>query len=150
MIWWQFTFNMHLSCKWTWWAFSGMYSTYLLLQADSACKNVHNLVHDVVPQKDMFLQGTYLFGSFVIFKTVCPSSIFGQSGRCPSSSIRAAREPQICVGEGRMRATRPSRTPAIHTLESCVYLTRLFVISDSGSRVSFPARRFWFISNRTD
>ena len=53
-----------------------MYSTYVLLQADSACKNVHDLVHDVVPQKDMFLQGTYLFGSFVIFKTVCPSSVF--------------------------------------------------------------------------
>ena len=45
-----------------------MYSTYLLLQADSACKNVHDLIHDVVPQKDMFLQGTYLFGSFVILK----------------------------------------------------------------------------------
>ena len=28
-----------------------MYSTYVLLQADSACKNVHDLVHDVVPQK---------------------------------------------------------------------------------------------------
>ena len=53
-----------------------MYSTYVLLQADSACKNVHDLVHDVVPQKDMFLKGTYLFGSFVIFKTVCLSSVF--------------------------------------------------------------------------
>ena len=51
-------------------------STYVLLQADSACKNVHDLVHDVVPQKDMFLQGPYLFGSFVIFKMVCPSSVF--------------------------------------------------------------------------
>ncbi len=76
MIWWQNTFNMHLSCKWTWWAFSGMYSTYVLLQADSACKNVHELVHDVVPQKRYVLQGTYLFGSFVIFKMVCPSSVF--------------------------------------------------------------------------
>ena len=44
-----------------------MYSTYVLLQADSACKNVHDLVHDVVTQKDMFLQGTYLFGSFCYF-----------------------------------------------------------------------------------
>ena len=45
-----------------------MYSTYVLLQADSACKNVHELVHDVVPQKRYVLQGTYLFGSFVILK----------------------------------------------------------------------------------
>ncbi len=53
-----------------------MYSTYVLLQADSACKHEHDLVHDVVPQKDMFLQGTHLFGSFVIFKMVCPTSVF--------------------------------------------------------------------------
>ena len=33
-----------------------MYSTYVLLQADSACRNVHKLVHDVVPQKRYVLQ----------------------------------------------------------------------------------------------
>ncbi len=97
MIWWQNTINMHSSCKWTWWAFSGMYSTYVLLQADSACKNVHDLVHDVVPQKDMFLQGTYLFGSFVTFETVCPSSVFGRSGRRPSSSGHVPRGTRSCI-----------------------------------------------------
>ena len=74
-----------------------MYSTYVLLQADSACKNVHDLVHDVVPQKDMFLQGIYLFGSFVIFKTVCPSSVFGRSGRRPSSSGHVPRGTRTCI-----------------------------------------------------
>ncbi len=39
-----------------------MYSTDVLLQADSACKNVRKLVHDVVPHKRYVLQGTYLFG----------------------------------------------------------------------------------------
>ena len=29
--------------------FCSTYSTYVLLQADSACKKVRNLVHDVVP-----------------------------------------------------------------------------------------------------
>ena len=33
-----------------------MYSTYVLLQADSACKNVRKLVHDVVPQKRYVVQ----------------------------------------------------------------------------------------------
>ena len=74
-----------------------MYSTYVLLQADSACKNVHDLVHDVVPQKDMFLQGTYLFGSFVTFETVCPSSVFGRSGRRPSSSGHIPRGVFSCI-----------------------------------------------------
>ena len=49
----------------------GTYSTYLLLQADSACKNVHKLVHDVVPQKRYVMQGTYLFWMIRHFKTVC-------------------------------------------------------------------------------
>ena len=97
MIWWQNTVIMHLSCKWAWWTFFGMYSTYVLLQADSACKNVHDLVHDVVPQKDMFLQGTYLFGSFVTFKTVCPSSVFGRSGRRPSSSGHVPCGTRSCI-----------------------------------------------------
>ena len=79
--------------------FFGMYSTYVLLQADSACKNVHGLVHDVVPQKRYVLQGTYHFGSFVIFKMVCPSSVFffGRSGRRPSSSGHVPRGTCSCI-----------------------------------------------------
>ena len=76
MIWWQNTVIMHLSCKWAWWTFFGTYSTYILLQADSACKNVHELAHDVVPQKDMFCKEHIHFGWCIIFKMVCPSSIF--------------------------------------------------------------------------
>ena len=75
MSWWQNPDIMHLLCKWAWWTFFGTYSTYLLLQADSACKNAHKLVHDVVPRKYV-LQGTYLFGWFVICKMVSPTSIF--------------------------------------------------------------------------
>ena len=55
---------MHLSCKCSWWTFLGTYSTYVLLQADSACKNVRNLVHDVVPWKRYVLQGTWSFRMF--------------------------------------------------------------------------------------
>ncbi len=99
MIWWQNTVTMHLSCKWAWWTFFGMYSTYVLLQADSACKNVHELVHDVVPQKRYVLQGTYLFGSFIIFKMVCLSSIFffGRSGCRPSSVGHVPRGTRSCT-----------------------------------------------------
>ena len=74
--WRQNTDIMHLSCNFARRTFCGTYSTYVLLKADSACKNVHDLVHDVVPQKRYVLQGTYLFECFVIFKTVCPSSVF--------------------------------------------------------------------------
>ncbi len=80
---------MHLSCKCSWWTFLGTYSMYVLLQADSACKNVHKLVHDVVPQKRYVLQGTYLFGSFVTFKTVCPLSVFWSVW--PSSVVQRTR-----------------------------------------------------------
>ena len=63
-----------------------------IMKADSACKNVRNLIHDVVPWKRYVLQGTYLFEWFVIFKTVWPSSIFfGRSGRRPSSSGHVPR-----------------------------------------------------------
>ena len=43
-----------------------MYSTYVLLQADSACKNVHDLIHDVVPQKDMFCR-EHIFSDHLSF-----------------------------------------------------------------------------------
>ena len=97
MIWWQNTINMHLSCKWTWWAFSSMSSTYVLLQADSACKDVRKLVHDVVLQKRYVLQGTYLFRMICHFKMVCPSSVFGRSGHRPSSSGHVPHGTRSCT-----------------------------------------------------
>ena len=33
----------------------------VLPQADSTCRSLHKLVHDVLPQKRYVLQGTYLF-----------------------------------------------------------------------------------------
>ena len=76
MKWRKITDIMQLSCKHAWQTWSSTYSTYVLLQADSACKNVRNLVHDVVPWKRYVLQGTYLFGLIHHFWTVWPSSVY--------------------------------------------------------------------------
>ena len=63
MNWRKNTDIMHLSCICARRTFCGTYSTYVLLQADLACKKVGNLVvHDVVPWTRYVLQGTYLFG----------------------------------------------------------------------------------------
>ncbi len=94
MIWWQNTI-MHLSCKCAWWAYCSTFSTYVLLQADSACKNVHKLVHDVVPQKDTFCREHMFFWLMPHFlnslsaihffwlvwpsMSVCPSSVIQQT-----------------------------------------------------------------------
>ena len=64
MNWRQNTDIMHLSCNFARRTFCGTYSTYVLLKADSACKNVRNLVHDVVPWKRYVLQGTWSFRMF--------------------------------------------------------------------------------------
>ena len=64
MNWRQNTDIMHLSCNFARRTFCGTYSTYILLKADSACKNVRNLVHDVVPWKRYVLQGTWSFRMF--------------------------------------------------------------------------------------
>ena len=64
MNWRQNTNIMHLSCNFARRTFCGTYSTYVLLKADSACKNVRNLVHDVVPWKRYVLQGTWSFRMF--------------------------------------------------------------------------------------
>ena len=76
MIWRQNTVIMHSSCKCAWWTFFGTYSTYFLLKADWACKMYMNWYMMWYLKKDMFCKEHDLFGWFVIFKTVCPSSIF--------------------------------------------------------------------------
>ena len=91
MNWRQNTDIMHLSCNLARRTVCGTYSTYVLLKADSACENVHKLVHHVVPQKRYVVQGTYLFEWFVIFKTVCPSSIFFFWSVWPSSVVQRTR-----------------------------------------------------------
>ena len=80
------TVIMHLSCKCSWWTFLGTYSTYVLLQADSACKNVRNLVHDVVPWKRYVLQGTWSFRMFCHFWN-------GLSVVCFSVGLAVVRRP---------------------------------------------------------
>ena len=48
-------------------------------------------------KKDMFCREHILFRWFIIFKTVCLSSIFGRSGRCPSSSRHVPRGTHLCI-----------------------------------------------------
>ena len=76
MIWWQNTVIMQLSCKCAWWAFCSTYSTYVVLQADSACKMHINWYMMWYLKKDMFCKEHDLFWWFVIFKMVCLSSVF--------------------------------------------------------------------------
>ncbi len=48
-------------------------------------------------KKDMFCREHIFFGSFVIFKTVCPLSVFGRSGRHPSSSGHFPHGTRSCI-----------------------------------------------------
>ena len=69
-----------------------MYSTYVLLQADSACKNVHDLVHDVVPQKICSCREHIFSDDSSFLKRSVRRPFFGQSGRRLSSSGHVPQE----------------------------------------------------------
>ncbi len=144
MNWRQNTDIMHLSFNFAQQTFCGTYSTYVLLKTDSACKNVHNLVHDVVHQKDMFLQGTYLFRSFVILRQCVCHSFFGRSGHRPPSSEHVPRGTCSCICTWFVRTWNFTIACAI---ARTIFLIgpgfeplTLYVIDFYGSRVWIPAR----------
>ena len=147
------TVIMHLSCKCSWWTFLGTYSRYVLWQADSACKNVRNLVHDVVPWKRYVLQGTWSFGMFRPFwngLSVVHFSVDLAIIRRPADTFHVelvhASARVSCAGEISRWCVRS------HLATACMIARTIFssrpgfeplalhVIDFYGSRVWIPAR----------
>ena len=155
MNWRQNTNIMHLSCNFARRTFCGTYSTYVLLKADSDCKNVRNLVHDVVPWKRYVLQGTWSFWMIRHFKMVWSSSVFGRSVHRPSSSGHVPHGTRSCIcSVSCTREILQSRARS-HLAIACTIARTIFLIGPGfeplalhlidfyGSRVRIPARAAW-------
>ena len=91
------TVIMHLSCKCSWWTFLGTYFTYVLLQADSACKNVHNWYMMWYLKKDMFWKEHIFSDDSSFLKRSVHRPFFGRSGRHLSSSGHVLRGTCLCI-----------------------------------------------------
>ena len=73
------------------------YVFYILLQADSACRNVHNLVHCGTSKKICSARNIIFLNDspFLKWSVHCP--FFGRPGRHPSSSGHAPHGTRSCI-----------------------------------------------------
>ncbi len=143
MIWRQNTDITHLSFNFARQTFCGTDSTYVLLKADSACQNVHKLVHDVVPQK-ICCARNISFWMICHFKMACPSSVFlvGLAiVRCPADTfhvelVRAFRH--ILYAREILRSCSWSYLAIACTIVQTIFLVGLFVGPEFDSQTRSP------------
>ncbi len=150
MIWWQNTDIMQLSCKCAWWTFCSTYSTYVMLQADSSCKNVRKLVHYVVPQKKICSARNMFFSD--------DSSFLKWSVHRPLSSRHIPHGTCSCICAYFVQKLIFTIVCAIVLAITCTIVQMIFSVCPGfeplalktiyfcGSRVQTPARAAWSFS----
>ena len=95
-------------------------------------------------KKDIFCKEHDLFGCFVIFKTVCPSSVFGRSGRRPSSSGHVPCGTRSCICTCFVRTWNLRSRARSHLAIACT-IARTIVFDRSRVRTPGLARDRFFM-----